>query len=134
MSESASSAPLRILYVEDHDLVREITCELLAADDREVVAVASAEEALSVFQESRFDIVVTDVSLPAMSGLDFARHVNSIAPSMPIIMATGYALPPDYFQLGAKVRTMAKPVEAKQLEALILDLCGVRAPRVAGTA
>jgi CheY-like chemotaxis protein len=134
MSESASSARLRILYVEDHALVREITCELLAADDREVVAVSSAEEALNVFHENRFDIVVTDISLPAMSGLDFVRHIKSIAPSMPIIVATGYALPPDHFQLGASVRSMAKPVDAKQLEALILDLCADRPPRLAGTA
>ena len=73
---------LRILYVEDNDLVRDITCEFLALPNRSVMAVASAEEALEVFEPNAFDIVVTDVSLPAMSGLDLARQLLQRAPSV----------------------------------------------------
>jgi CheY-like chemotaxis protein len=43
---------LRILYVEDNQLVREVTSELLAQDEREVVARATAEEALAAFREN----------------------------------------------------------------------------------
>ena len=60
--------PLKILYVEDNELVREVTAELLAQEQRQIVACADAEEALRKFSENSFDVVITDVSLPVMSG------------------------------------------------------------------
>ena len=90
MPPTPSKTPLRVLYIEDNALVREITYELLAIDDRDVVAVATGEEALIAFQKSPFDIVVTDISLPAMSGFDLVRHVKKLAPAVPIILASGY--------------------------------------------
>ena len=118
----------RILYVEDNSLVREITCELLASDAREVVAVGSAEEALVALQDSRFDIVVTDVSLPGMSGIDLAKQIRRLAPSMPIIVASGHPLDMADLQLGAHVRAIRKPFDTQQLDALIQDLRGTGAP------
>jgi CheY-like chemotaxis protein len=73
-----AQGPMRILYVEDDPLVREVTCEMLAQPAHEVVAVASAEEALSVFKPDEFDLVVTDLSLPAMSGMDMGPHVRAL--------------------------------------------------------
>ena len=123
MAQQESPPLLRVLYIEDNELVREITCELLARDAREIVAVGSGEEGLSAFKDSRFDIVITDVSLPAMSGFDLVRHVKRLAPSMPVILATGYPLDLDREQLGSKVRVITKPLEAPELDALIQDLC-----------
>ena len=111
--------------------MREITCELLAGDAREIVAVGSGEEALSAFKDGRFDIVITDVSLPAMSGFDLVRHVKRLAPSMPVIVASGYPLNLDEERLGSKVRAITKPLEASLLDALIRDLCHEpRAPQL----
>ena len=123
MSQEQSTAPLRILYVEDDDLVREITCDLLSCELREVVAVATGEEALSTFQESRFDILVTDVSLPAMSGTELVRRVKGIAPEVPVILASGYRLELDDLRLGPNVRTIVNPFDAPQIDALIRTLC-----------
>jgi CheY-like chemotaxis protein len=117
-------APLRVLYIEDNALVREITCDLLADDAREIVAVATGEEALSAFEASRFDIVVTDVSLPAMSGFELVRRVRKLAPSTPVILASGYPLDLEEIRLGTHIRTITKPFNAPELEALIEDLCG----------
>ena len=134
MHQRLSKSPLRVLYIEDNALVREITYEMLANDDRDIVAVATGEEALRAFQKNPFDIVVTDVSLPAMSGFDLIRHVKKIAPAVPIILATGYPLQLDEAQLGANIRTITKPFDSPQLEALIEDLCGpgVRAAELRG--
>jgi len=117
-------APLRVLYIEDNALVREITCDLLADDSREIVAVATGEEALSAFEASRFDIVVTDVSLPAMSGFELVRRVRKMAPTTPVILASGYPIDLEECRLGTQVRTITKPFNAPELEALIEDLCG----------
>jgi two-component system cell cycle response regulator CpdR len=119
--------PVRVLYIEDNELVREITCDLLAGDLQEIVAVATAEEALSAFKASRFDIVVTDVSLPAMSGLDLVRHLKEITPSVPIILASGYHLDPNFFSLGPNIRAITKPFGAPELQALIQELCSISA-------
>jgi two-component system, cell cycle response regulator CpdR len=116
--------PLRILYVEDNELVREVTSELLSqVGDRHVVALATAEDALREFQERAFDVVITDISLPVMSGLDLARSILAVNPRTPIIIASGYALTSVTENLGPKVRTIVKPFEAHEIDRLIQDLC-----------
>jgi CheY-like chemotaxis protein len=128
---SASATPLRILYVEDNDLVRSITHELLTQPSRTVVAVASAEEALKLFESDVFDVVVTDVSLPAMSGLDLARRLLQRAPAMPIIIATGYKLTSENTALGERTRVITKPFEQEQIDRLLNELCPPAGPELA---
>jgi CheY-like chemotaxis protein len=125
MSGSASES-LRILYVEDNPLVRAMTHELLETGGRQVVARATAEEALAEFAVQPFDVVITDVSLPAMSGLELAKAILNLEPAAPIIIASGYSLnlrPPS---LGPNVRVISKPFESHDLEAVINGLCEAR--------
>lgn len=119
---SVVDPPLRILYVEDNDLVRDITCEILAQPNRSVMAVSSAEEALDLFEPNSFDIVVTDVSLPAMSGLDLARTLLQRAPSVSIVIATGYGLQGEDAALGDRVRILMKPFEQQEMEEILEEL------------
>jgi CheY-like chemotaxis protein len=121
-SAEANAGLLNILYVEDNPIVREVTSELLAHEGRRVVAHATAEEALQEFTQTRFDIVITDVSLPVMSGLDLARSILRIRPSTPIIIASGYALGAGLEDLGASVRSIVKPFEAGEIDTLIASL------------
>lgn len=115
--------PRRILYVEDNDMVREITLELLEQTQCHIVAVSTAEEALREFKQQTFDIVITDVSLPAMSGLDLARNILSMAPTIPIIVATGYGVDLSRREWTPNVRAILKPFDGPQIEALIAELC-----------
>jgi CheY-like chemotaxis protein len=123
MPQDHSMPPLRVLYIEDDELVREITCELLADASLEVTAVATGEEALTCVNTRRFDIMVTDVSLPAMSGLELVRKVKAIDPSMPVILASGYPLDPDQCRLGSRVKAIMKPFSGSELDVLIQELC-----------
>jgi two-component system, cell cycle response regulator CpdR len=120
-------SPLRVLYVEDNALVRELTCELLSDGVREVVAVATGEEALAAFSAQRFDLMLTDVSLPVMSGLELARRVKVIDSTVPIILVTGYPLDPAHCRLGPDVRAITKPIHVPDLDALIQQLCQIAA-------
>jgi CheY-like chemotaxis protein len=122
MVPESSFSPLRVLYVEDNALVREITCELLADGQREVVAVTTAEEALSAFHAQPFDLVLTDVSLPAMSGIELVRRIQSIDPTVRIILASGYALDAEQYELGSNVRAIKKPFDSPAFDALIQQL------------
>jgi len=116
------SAPLRILYVEDNDIVREVTCELLAQDQRQIVACATAEEALKEFAAQPFDLVITDVSLPVMSGIDLARSILKLKPRVPVILASGYDLDFGVENWAANVRSIIKPFDAAEIEALMSEL------------
>jgi two-component system, cell cycle response regulator CpdR len=119
---SSVSAPLRILYVEDNDIVREITSELLAQDQRQIVACATAEEALTEFSAAPFDLVITDVSLPVMSGIELARRILMLKPHVPIILASGYDLDFAVDGWAANVRSIIKPFESSDIEALMSKL------------
>jgi CheY-like chemotaxis protein len=115
---------LRILYVEDNEILREVTSELLAQDQRQIVACATAEEAMKAFSRDPFDVLITDVSLPAMSGMELARSILELKPHMPIIIASGYDLDFGIENWGANVRSIIKPFEALEIEALMDGLLG----------
>lgn len=126
MPPTVSAQPLRILYVEDNALVREITFELLAMEGRQIVACATAEEALQEFKLRPFDIVITDVSLPVMSGIELARNILSAKPTVSVIIASGYALNDDLDHLGPNVRAITKPFVAEQIDDLLNDILANR--------
>ena len=69
--------PVRVVLIDDHALVREGTLQLLEQDPGvEVVGQAgSGEEGLSLVEATRPDVVLVDINLPGMSGLDFARAI-----------------------------------------------------------
>jgi two-component system, cell cycle response regulator CpdR len=116
------NSSLQILYVEDNPVVREITYELLWAEQRQIVALGSAEEALTIFRTQPFDVLITDVSLPEMSGLDLVRNVLGLNPRLPVIIASGYSLDFGVENWGPNVRSIVKPFESAEIEALIAQL------------
>jgi two-component system cell cycle response regulator CpdR len=113
---------VRILYVEDNPLVREVTAELLAENGRKIVAMSSAEEALEAFRCDRYDLVITDVSLPVMSGMDLTRTLLRDNPTLPIIIASGYSLDFGIENWGRNVRAIIKPFESDEINGLIAEL------------
>ncbi|MEA3162148.1 MAG: two-component system, cell cycle response regulator CpdR [Gammaproteobacteria bacterium] len=122
--DTLTTRVLRILYVEDNDIVREVTSELLAQDQRQIVACATAEEALEKFAAEPFDLVITDVSLPVMSGMDLARSLLKLKPHLPIILASGYDLDFAVENWAGNVRSIIKPFEALEIEAIMSQLLG----------
>jgi FixJ family two-component response regulator len=68
-------------------------------------------------------VVITDVSLPLMSGMDLARTLLRENPSLPIIIASGYSLEFGAERWGEWVRTIIKPFESDEINALISEVC-----------
>ena len=91
--------PKNLLVVEDNETQRESIVELIAHDDVEITAVASAEEALAKLHEKHFDCMVLDLGLHTgdMSGFDLLEKVKSDADNhdLPIIIYTGKELSQD---------------------------------------
>jgi two-component system cell cycle response regulator CpdR len=113
---------LRILYVEDNPDLRENIGLLMEADDREVVTCATAEEALAICATRHFDLVITDVSLPGLSGTELARRLLSDHPLRWIALCSGFDFGNAIQQLGVNVRALQKPFELEDLESLITQV------------
>ena len=122
----SAPTPMRILYVDDNLLVREVTLELLAQDGRDFTAVGTAEEALEEFKARPSHVVITDVSLPSMSGIELARNLLKLQPRLPIIIASGYALDFGVHDFGPSVRSIIKPFDAEDIDALIGEITRVK--------
>lgn len=110
---------LTIYYVEDNDELRETIGLLLEADDRVVTAFATAEAALAAFEQSPCDVVITDVSLPTMSGVELARAVLARAPATWVVLSSGYELSAGLKTLGPNVHSLPKPFEVDDMDALL---------------
>src|SRR5690242_14263870 len=116
-------SPVTILYVEDNDDLRVTIGELLRQPDRDVTLRASAEDALAADRERRFDIVVTDISLPGMSGIELARELLRTDSMRRIVLCSGYELDEHAVGFGPHVCALTKPFEIEDLEALMDELC-----------
>jgi signal transduction histidine kinase/DNA-binding response OmpR family regulator len=90
---SIAAKPLSILVVEDNQDARTMLAELLLILGHSVEGVGSAEQALETLAQQRFDILLTDHSLPGMSGLELARTVVARGSGMRIIFSSGYGAP-----------------------------------------
>lgn len=87
---NVGQTPLRILVVEDDFLIRLNTIEMLAELGHRVCEASSAEEALSQTDSASFDILLTDMGLPRMSGAALANAVRERQPGIAVIFATGH--------------------------------------------
>ncbi len=114
--------PFSILYVEDNDDLRESIGMLLEGDGREVVTRPDGELALQVIAEREFDVLITDVSLPGMSGTDLARQVLKKDPRRWVVLCSGYEFRQGLDRLGPNVRALSKPFEPDELEALLNEI------------
>ena len=80
-----------ILLVEDNDLVRAFADGLLADLGYQVVTTGSADEALARLADGGIDLVLSDIVMPGMSGIELARGIHRDHPRLPVLLATGYS-------------------------------------------
>lgn len=110
---------MRILYVEDNADLRETIGLLMESESRFVTSCATAEQALELDAGQPFDVVVSDVSLPGLSGTDLARQLLQADAQRWIILCSGYDLGRYPAAWGPQVRTLLKPFEIEDLETLL---------------
>jgi CheY-like chemotaxis protein len=84
----------RVLLVDDEEPVRRIASRILARHGYEVVAPATPEEALAAMSEAAggaFDLLVTDIVMPDVSGLDLAQRARALQPGLKVLYMSGYS-------------------------------------------
>ena len=81
----------RILLVDDDDEVRAVTCDMIGELGYRIESVGTGEEALARIRVERFDLLITDVLMPGMNGVELARRVRTLDANLPILFSSGYA-------------------------------------------
>ncbi|HEV2765969.1 MAG TPA: ATP-binding protein, partial [Pyrinomonadaceae bacterium] len=114
----------RVLVVDDEQVVREVLVEMLTTLGQQVEAVGSALDALEALNRARFDLLLTDLSMPVMDGLTLAAEVRRLYPWMAIALSTGYGQTtpggaPDPALIDAMVN---KPFKLSDLENTLFTL------------
>jgi PAS domain S-box-containing protein len=123
--KSRSSEPMpmgnkeRILFVDDEVMLIDVQKDALESLKYQVVAVSSADQALKLFSSSPddFDLVITDMTMPKMTGDVLAREILKIRPDIPVILCTGFSETITKEKvLAAGIRDfMMKPVKIRDL-------------------
>jgi DNA-binding NtrC family response regulator len=79
-----------ILFVDDHEVLARLSCEILEMQGYRAVSAYNAQDALDKFNREKFDILVTDFRMDGMNGLELAKRIHSTNPEVPVIIVTGY--------------------------------------------
>ena len=117
-AEKTESRVLRILLVEDDFLLRLNAVDILQELGHAVTEAAAAEEALERLNEERFDILLTDIGLPAMQGDELAAHAREIDPGIGVIFATGHNSVPT-LPAGSAGQLLSKPYDVPAIVAAL---------------
>jgi len=108
---------LCILYVEDEEDVRRNAVEYLRRIAKEVLEAGDGKEAIKIWSEEQPDIIITDISMPKLNGLDMARYIRSKDQEVQIIVATAYT-DTDYLMQAVElnlVKYLVKPITKEKL-------------------
>lgn len=79
------------MVVDDEPMVCEAIGMLLTFDGHEVISASNGNEALALFEQGKFDLVITDYHMPKMNGDELALAIKARLPGQPVIMITAYA-------------------------------------------
>ena len=110
----------RILIVDDEREITEILADLLS-EDYECLKAGSAEQALDCLRAGEFELVISDITMPGMSGLDMIPHVKQLSPDTVVVMISGMQTVESAIgalRLGAFDYLM-KPFDLRQVEAVV---------------
>ncbi len=80
----------RILVIDDEETVRSVLSKMLAQFNHQVTGAVSGEEGIRLFGEKKFDMVLTDLGMPGMSGWEVCKSIKVMEPSTPVGMITGW--------------------------------------------
>jgi PAS domain S-box-containing protein len=116
----------RILFVDDEEALMEMGEDILAELGYEVTSRMNGREALALFKldPSRFDLVITDQTMPEMTGVELVKEILALRPHMPIIMCTGFSYVIDADKArGAGIKAFAlKPLTKREIAKTIRNV------------
>ncbi len=118
---TSHNGKLSILIVEDEEIVRNVLRRMLKMDGHDVVLEASGKTALEQLQQHEFDLVITDLHMPEMNGMEFLQKARELRDDIKVVMITGDALNPDLevVEEAGAAGYLLKPFRKKELDSLL---------------
>src|SRR5512143_888830 len=86
----ATEEPSKILVVDDSPQISKALSDLLTASGYQVRTAPSGERALQILESATFDLIITDLKMTGMTGIDLARQVLQKVPGLPVVILTGF--------------------------------------------
>jgi CheY-like chemotaxis protein len=115
------SAALRCLVVDDEEVVAGVLGDMLVSAGHRVEVVSSGRDAVARFDAERFDLVLTDLAMPGMTGWQVARAIKDVAPGARIVLVSGFGVevsPEDLHAHGVDL-VLAKPIKLEDIESAV---------------
>jgi len=114
----------KVLVIDDQAIVTELLVSVLERMNYQSVVASCGREGVEQFERDEFDLVITDLGMPDISGWEVSKSVKQKNPKVPVVVITGWGVTPDPDKMReAKVDSIIhKPFQIDQLEKIIQDL------------
>jgi len=116
---------LRILYVEDEINLRETTVLSLNAIVKYIDVASNGKEGLEKFNHNEYDIIITDLSMPVMDGIEMIKNIRKLDNNIPIVVTTAFGSQNEEIEQLQNVgmsEYLIKPIDMIKLVTVIEDL------------
>lgn len=116
----------RVLVIDDEENIRDILTDILDSGGYDVVTAEDGQEGIYQFENSSFDLVLTDLGLPGMSGYEVAETIKRKSPKMPVGLVTGWGPNLDRKKIGPKGVdiVLSKPFKFDQVLQMVAHALG----------
>jgi len=119
--QHAATLRVTILVVDDEDVTRQFLVSTLQAGQRQILTAASGEEALEIAKKTPLDLVLLDLMMPGINGVETFRQLHALRPELPVVIVTGY---PDSDLMSRALEigpfTMInKPIDINQIQKVV---------------
>ncbi|MCJ7655532.1 MAG: PAS domain S-box protein [Dehalococcoidia bacterium] len=123
VKEAQKAAKARILVVDDEAVIRQFVSHVLTDEGHELEAVGSAEDALEKVKSEKYQIIMLDIKMPGMSGIELYRHFRKISPTLAerVVFITGDVMGASTMDFinKTKVPYIVKPFDSRQLKTAV---------------
>lgn len=121
--------PMRILFVDDEEMFLQSIAKVLRRKGMEISTVSNGPSALKMMGEGHFDVIVLDVRMPGMNGLDTMEEIRRRDPDMPVILLSGNIQIDEVAVAvkGGAVEVLVKPCSIEDLVTAIGNACKQKA-------
>lgn len=124
--EAETDTRFRILVVDDEELIRRLMDQLLTAAGYHVTTAIDGREGVGLLEHERFDLLISDMVMPYMSGAELLAAAKRLDPELPVVIMTGYpsvASAKELMQEGA-VDYITKPFDVDVVAAKVAAILG----------
>jgi GAF domain-containing protein/ActR/RegA family two-component response regulator len=129
-ADATAPRTLRCLVVDDEEPVRTVLADVIESAGHHATMVGDGAEAIERFRAEAFDVVLTDLAMPRVSGWQVARVVKQVAPRVPVVLVTGFGveLTPEERRTHGVDHVLVKPLQIQEILDALAEVARNAAP------